>query len=656
MLLLLTGVPASGQTDSLVFSLDSIAVFAPKTTSSLKGRISDHVTWDLTRPSGAPKVLGTADPIRLVNMLPGIQTASEFDGGIHILGTDASHNEISLNGVPVYGANHLFGLFSVFIPSHFKTMEYSPDSNGSERLGGMVNMLLPDDIPAKTGGEFSIGLLSAQGTLRLPVGEKSAVHVSARRSFLNTFYHRRMVMDGGTIGYGFTDLNFTWVYKPDQNNTLWLDGFSGSDNASLLEPSMGANIEAGWGSKMGSVKWKHNGERSSMEHSAYISRYANNTLLDHELLHIRMPSSITTCGYSFELDLNRLGLGLDARYHEVLPQYPQTGANVSISRQQALELVPYLVYAGEINDDISYQAGFRSLLYLSPENDVRFLPEPFATVRKAMSSGSELSFKFSLKHQNICKAGFTQTALPIEFYYLTGSTFSAPQSALNFRLSYDRSLLDGLLSFSASAYFTALDNQVEYTGFVYDLLSLSYSVSDMIHIGEGKNYGLFLMLSKRSGRFTGWAGYAFGRALRTIEGPDGVEKYPASHDRPHEFNLVCNYKAGKFDFGTSFVAASGTPFTAPDYFYLCSGRIMSHYHSHNANRLEPYVRMDMSADYLILDKGGSELGVNFSVNNVLCRKNAMYYSLHVEEDGHCYRKRTFLNISMMPSASLFLKF
>lgn len=654
--LLLTGFTASGQTDSLVLSLDSASVIYRKTTASLKGRISDNVTWDMDIHGGAPKILGTADPIRFVNMLPGVQTASEFDGGIHILGTDASQNEISIQGVPVYGANHMFGLFSVFIPSHFSAMQYSPDSDGCERLGGMVNMLLPDDVPEKTGGEFSTGLLTAQGTLTLPVGKRSAVFASGRSSFLNTFYKGRMTLDGGKIGYGFSDCNLTWLYRPDSRNALWVNGFHDSDKASLDEEEMGATLGSDWGNTLGSVQWSHTGDGSVMEHKAYTSTFGSKTVLDHELMQIRMPSRITTYGYDFKMKLDNLEFGLDARYHDVLPQYPEKEDGIDASCQHAVEAVPFIFLTSEIFKKITCQVGLRSLFYISPESKTYFLPEPSVRLSGILPSGGELTLKAALKHQDICRTGISQSALPIEFHYLAGSGFSAPQSALNLRLSYDRSLLAGLLSLSASAYFTELGNQVEYTGHVYDLLSPSYEIPDMLSIGKGRNYGMFFMLSKRSGRFTGWAGYAFSRARRFMDGPDGAVEYPSSHDRTHEFNLVCDYKTGRFDFGTSFVAATGTPFTAPDYFFICSGRVMSHYNSQNANRLDPYVRMDISADCLLMDNGSTELGMNLSVNNVLCRKNAIYYSLHTNGDGQCYRKTTFLNIGMMPSVSIYLKF
>ncbi len=654
-LMLFSVLPASGQTDSLSLSIDSTKVIARRHTSSLRGRISSNVTWDLAVSGGAPKLLGTADPIRFVNMLPGVQTASEFDGGVHILGTDASHNEISIQSVPIYGSNHLFGLFSVFTPSHFKSMEYSPDNTRSERLGGVVNMLLPDSIPEKFSGDFSVGPLFGHGTIRIPFGQKSALYSSVRHSFLNTFYRGRMSLDEGDVRYGFSDCNLTWLYMPDSNDKLWIDGYFGSDKASIYEKFITASLSADWGNSMVSAHWRHDGGDHVMTQSAYFSHYGCYAALDHEIVQLHLPSSISTFGYDFKLDVGGMDFGLDARFHDVTPQYLETEEDPSAGSQHAWELVPSVSYEGEIASSISYVAGLRSLFYLSPEDDFYFLPEPYVEISGMTRSGGNLSLKCCLKRQVLCRTGVSQSALPIEFYYMSGK-LSAPQSALSIRTSYDKSLFNDLLSLSASVYCARLFNQVEYTGIIYDVLDPAYAIPDMLRVGRGFNYGLFMMLSKRAGKFTAWAGYAFSRSMRTFDGVNGVERYPSSHDRTHELNIVCDYKTGRFDFGADFVAATGTPFTAPDYFYISSGRVLSHYNSHNANRLEPYVRLDFSADCLLVDKDSRQFGVNLSVYNVLCRQNAMYHRLRVREEGCSYVKNTFLDIRLMPSLSLFYKF
>ena len=101
----------------------------------LSSSYEDAVNVDVGKLQNLPKLLGNTDPIRFVRLLPAVQTNSECDSGIHIQGCDNAHNDISLGGIPVYGVNHLLGLFSVFNPSHYGRMTYS-ESSPSNRLGG----------------------------------------------------------------------------------------------------------------------------------------------------------------------------------------------------------------------------------------------------------------------------------------------------------------------------------------------------------------------------------------------------------------------------------------------------------------------------------------------------------------------------------------
>ena len=100
--------------------LDSTVFMSERRSSILEIGLDKptHVNTELLRR--VPSITGTPDPIRFVKLLPGVQTGMELDAGLHILGTENSHSLVSVDGVPVYGATHVLGLYSTFISSHFK--------------------------------------------------------------------------------------------------------------------------------------------------------------------------------------------------------------------------------------------------------------------------------------------------------------------------------------------------------------------------------------------------------------------------------------------------------------------------------------------------------------------------------------------------------
>ena len=55
-----------------------------------------------------------ADPVRAIQVLPGVVSTSDFSASFHVRGGSADQNLILLDGVPIFSPFHLGGFFSVF--------------------------------------------------------------------------------------------------------------------------------------------------------------------------------------------------------------------------------------------------------------------------------------------------------------------------------------------------------------------------------------------------------------------------------------------------------------------------------------------------------------------------------------------------------------
>ena len=164
------------------------------------------------------------------------------------------------------------------------------------------------------------------------------------------------------------------------------------------------------------------------------------------------------------------------------------------------------------------------------------------------------------------------------------------------------------------------------------------------------------MLQKQTGRLTGWMSYAVGRALRRFDRQDGSGRYPSGHERIHELNVTATCRVGRrWHLGGTFVAASGTPFTAPEEIYLINGYPVSRFGEHNSCRLRPYVRLDLSVNYSLRGTARSESGFNFSLYNCTAQKNDLFYSLGMHGGRITYRPVRFA-VRVLPSVSFYCKF
>ena len=122
--------------------LQSVEVRGERTRSALR-RMDGMDIIGMQLMADMPKILGNADPLHYAQLMPGIQTNSEYDAGLHIQGCDNQHNVVALNGVPVYNPGHLLGIFSVFNGGHFANMQIRKSnvtSDSPNRIGGTVDM------------------------------------------------------------------------------------------------------------------------------------------------------------------------------------------------------------------------------------------------------------------------------------------------------------------------------------------------------------------------------------------------------------------------------------------------------------------------------------------------------------------------------------
>lgn len=647
-------IKCRAQADSLFTEIDSTLFITSRNTSSVKTLSGGITEVSLEQIQDLPKILGNTDPVRFIRSLPGIQTNSEYDSGIHVQGCDNSHNDISVGGVPIYGVTHLFGLFSIFNPSHFDRMKFSTSSEGN-RLGGSLEMALPDTLSSKFTGDLNIGVISSQGSMGIRAGRKSHFRISARQSYMNLLYKQWMRIESSPIRYGFGDYNLSWLITPSEKDKIWLEGYFGQDNAKIKESSFDVGLGLQWRNYSGSAHWDHKGPKGRSRHVLYFSGYDSHSALAQDISSISLDSHIRTSGYKGNISWEKAHLGLDLTYFNVLPQSPQSEGlygteGPAQESQNAWEASVHGGYRTTFAENWSINASLRGNAYLSPEKEFLYSVSPDLSASFNAYRYGKITASYRWNRQHLFQSGISNIGLPVEFWFMAGK-YSAPQYAQSADLSYELDLFHQAFSVSASLYFKRLYNQVEYKGDLFDFFNSIYRLEDHLLKGDGWNYGLNLMLHKQSGKLTGWVSYSIGRALRRFDNKDYTGIYPANHERIHELNAVCTYKMGDWNFSGNFIYASGVPFTAPAYYYISSGQIITKTGEHNACRMRPYARLDLSATYHFAK--GSE--VNISLYNATGRKNDVMYRLNVKDGVYSYGPMSFF-LRWIPSVSYRLKF
>ena len=672
---ILKGVSAE-MTDTLNhYGLQAVEIRGKRLRSQLR-EIEGTSIISMSLMDEMPHILGNADPLHYAQLLPGVQTNSEYDAGLHIQGCDNSHNYVSLGGAPVYNAAHLLGFFSIFNAGHFTEMslQKSPVSASfPNRLGGRVDMLTPTWLAAEDSlsvgavhGELSVGPMSSQGTLRLPIGKRSLLLLSARAAYLNLLYSKWLEVDGDEVKYDFSDYNLSYITQLDDANVLKIEGYWGYDNMKIGQASHGLQGKLKWDNTMAALHWysrskdglNEGGKDWSMEQMVYYSRYANRLNVGEYSFQVGMRSFIFDLGYKGNFSWGRWRMGAEVVRHQLLPQDIGITGNLAnyqtdAHHQLATEASVYLQYCQPLGEKLLMEMGARVSGYHCQKSFYRVMPH--LKFNYDLSPSAKLNLNLGIRNQYLFQTGFSSAGLPTEFWFAANQNHR-PQYAYHAALQGEFWFAEKEYRLSVETYYKWLMNQIENNSNMFDILFSSYSFDGSLLHGKGYNYGLNLLLEKRRGKLTGWLSGSLGRAMRKFDGEQYQEWYPAGHERIYELNAVATYRINRrVSLGSTYVLASGTPYTKVNYAYLMSGNLVTEYGPHNGDRVKPYMRLDLSVSYDFATKGKVRSGINFSLYNVTMHGNDLFYRIKVYDNHVRYNAFKFL-MPIMPSINYYCKF
>ena len=184
-----------------------------------------------------PVVLGEADVLKAITLLPGVTNAGEGASGFNVRGGAADQNLVLLDEATLYNSSHLFGFFSVFNPDAIKDLTLYKGGIPA-RYGGRIASVL--DIYQKDGNKRAfgatggIGLLASRLLLEGPIiKDKGSFLIGGRSTYAHLFIP---LVDPGNenVAY-FYDLNTKLSYDIDDQNKLFLSGYFGRDTFNLGE-------------------------------------------------------------------------------------------------------------------------------------------------------------------------------------------------------------------------------------------------------------------------------------------------------------------------------------------------------------------------------------------------------------------------------------
>lgn len=675
-------------------SLQEVVVTAEAANENVTKTEMSVEKLDIQQIKSMPAFLGEVDVIKSITMLPGVTTVGEGTTGFNVRGGGVDQNLVLLDESIVFNSSHLFGFFSIYNPNSVKDVQLYKGA-APAKYGGRLSSVL--DIRQKEGnmkrfsGSGGIGLVSSRLTMEVPVvKDRSSLLIAGRRSYADLFLKLSPNKELRENQAFFYDLNTKFNYIINDKNRLYVSGYFGRDVFKF-----GDSFKFSWGNTTATVRWNHlfnsklfsNVSATFSDYNYQLGLGANTGNFDWMagIRNYQLKNDLTWfASPNFTLDFGVSGILYEFNPGKV--KLKDVIGDINITREKAVEAAAYISSEHKLTSQLTLTYGLRYSTFLTlGARDVRTyqsdVPKTNATIvstrkyadneliktyqgfeprfglRWQINNISSIKASYARNRQYIHLISNTTAPLPIDIWKAS-DTHVEPLTSDQVALGYFRNFSNNRYEFSAEVYYKQMQNLVDYKNGA-DLL-LNENLETELLSGDGRAYGLELMVKKNKGVFTGWLSYTLARTERLVNGNfpeeriNNGEYYPADYDKTHNLTFVATYQVNKrLSFSANFIYSTGRPFTLPDAKYLYDNQTVIDYSGRNQNRIPDNHRLDLSATLKGKGKPGRRWKGEwvFSIYNLYARRNA--FSIYFAGDGRANNTARRLSIlgTIVPSVT-----
>ncbi|MFN5357579.1 MAG: TonB-dependent receptor [Bacteroidota bacterium] len=652
-----------------------IVISSKKRDANIKNAQMGQIDLSMSRAKSVPVIFGEVDPLKILQLYPGVSNAGEGNSGLYVRGGGPDQNLILLDDAVVYNSGHLFGFFSIFNGDAIKNTTLIKGSMPAQ-YGGRISSVL--DISMKEGNldkyqvEGGIGSIASRFSVQGPIKkEKASFMLSGRRTYIDALV-KPLIKKGSQFygsGYYFYDFNAKFNYRFSSKDRLYLSGYFGRDRFDFVNNKRQFDVEVPWGNSTLSARWNHVFHKKLfMNTTAVYNDYQFSLGALQNSFNFVLSSGIRDLNLKTDLDHyltpeHKLKYGALFTYHRLSPSvatgrqdsvlfqpnnaqtkfanefglYAQddweAGRNLKINygiRWSAFQqLGPYTNYTTDIDgnrlDSVKYSSNNPVITYGGLE--------PRLTMRYSLDEETSLKGSVSRNRQYLHLVSNAGTTLPTDVW-VPSTLRVKPQLSWQYSAGIFKNFNDNAFETSIEVYYKSMQNQIEYRqGFTPSIKD----PEEEFVFGKGWSYGTELFINKTKGKFTGWIGYTLAWTWRKFPDLNNGNKYPAKYDRRHDLSVVGIYEVNQqWKLSSVFVYATGNATSLPEKFYLIEGVLTQQFSRINQYRLAPYHRLDLSATYIPTPKKERKWKHSwvFSIYNVYSRQNP--YFLYYNQTGSAF--------------------
>lgn len=606
------------------------------------------------------------DPVRAIEVLPGVVSTSDFSAAFHVRGGSQDQNLILLDGIPIFSPFHLGGLFSVFNADMIDRVELMSGGFAAEHGGRVSSVLDIDSDPGS--GDFgvdgAVSLLSSRAAVAgsLPKGFSDALghanvryRLSARRSYFDV-----LLKPAFEFPYHLTDLQGVIEGWTRSGGRVTVSAYSGEDVFALTsidDEDFPLRVDWDWGNDAVGARWTQpRSGGGSVDVRANFSRFGTglifpdfgDTEFDSRIQQAQLRSDLDfrpTPRWSFQTGAmaQRLSYG---------NSFATGGTDFGGGRGTATLLGSYVQARWTSPRKWLVEIGLRGDLYAPDPGSTVFEPAPRVALKRFLGSG-EVALKLAAGRYTQFLHSLRDEELPLglDIWVLAGER--APHTVSDQIQFGIEGFRDIDWYWSVEGYYRHFDGVVSFNNADDPNDDL-----DDILAGRGASWGVDVMLRKETGTVQGWLALSYLRAERTF--PDALSPleetpfvtYPPIFDRRVDADLVLTYPGPwgwtggvRWNLGTGipytralgsyayyqprYVEGGGLDWTGDD--QDATGGYGVVLGDRNSSRYPTYHRLDLSFRRTF-DKSWGSLTPYLNLVNVYNQRNVLFYFFEYEQD------------------------
>lgn len=681
--------------------LDEVVVKADA-ARNVEQAITGVTQIDIKEIKNIPLVMGERDILKVATTLPGITTAGEGSSGYNVRGGRTDQNLFLLDNSVIYNPSHFFGIFSALNPFTSNTANIYKGNIPAEyggRLSSVFEIGTKDASVEKFAGEASIGPVTGNLTLEIPViKDRASLLVGGRATYSRWILRSLKEESLRNSKASFYDAVAKYYHKINENNDVRVTGYYSNDAFNVTPDSL-----LGYSNGLVSLKWDHKFNEKNkasllLANSEYKFniQFEENSPKDFDLNYRINETELKFKMKYLQGKAHTFDYGLSTKLYNVNPgsimplgQESEVGGNV-IPKERGWESALFVSDDFNVNEKLALNLGLRYSFFAAlgessqriyendtPRSESTLLEtrqferneiiKTYGGLEARLGARYFLSSDFSVKAsynntlQYIHTLSNNTTASPTDTWKLSDLNIK-PQRATQFSLGFYKNLDENRYELSLESYFKKSNDIIDYK--VGAELLLNDAIETEVIQGEGRAYGIELLLKKNEGKLNGWLGYTYSRSLLKFDSAfeegsiNNGDYFPSNFDKPHDISLVANYKLTKrFSFSTNMVYQTGRPVTFPVGRYIYKGQEFVFYSDRNQFRIPDYYRLDVSFNV----EGNHKIKKfvhsfwNISVYNLLGRNNP-YSVFFVSENGRVKAYQSSIFSVPIPTITYNFKF